>query len=201
MVTKHRADLPVLCGCFPLAIYFTFGSVSCDKVRESHAILRSWVAQSKYYWTKIGATYTLQGFIYLFTGTPTMFQKWFEVTYKITARHYKTEVGLRYRQQCRREIRGQESPLCHSLHPRVTSGDAGPVPHPLCMPISSCEKWEGWNLPGGAVVQNNMCKASRTVPGKSYLLQKCQPREERWGGNKTRNRKQSIYRTSAHSPL
>ena len=27
VVTKHRADLPVLCGCFPLAIYFTFGSV------------------------------------------------------------------------------------------------------------------------------------------------------------------------------
>ena len=27
MVTKHRADLPVLCGCFPLAVYFTFGSV------------------------------------------------------------------------------------------------------------------------------------------------------------------------------
>ena len=25
--TKHRADLPVLCGCFPLVIYFTFGSV------------------------------------------------------------------------------------------------------------------------------------------------------------------------------
>ena len=25
--TKHRADLPVLCGCYPLAIYFTFGSV------------------------------------------------------------------------------------------------------------------------------------------------------------------------------
>ena len=25
--TKHRADLPVLCGCFPLAIYFTFRSV------------------------------------------------------------------------------------------------------------------------------------------------------------------------------
>ena len=24
---KHRADLPVLCSCFPLAIYFTFGSV------------------------------------------------------------------------------------------------------------------------------------------------------------------------------
>ena len=25
--TKHRADLPVLPGCFPIAIYFTFGSV------------------------------------------------------------------------------------------------------------------------------------------------------------------------------
>ena len=25
--TKHQADLHVLCGCFPLAIYFTFGSV------------------------------------------------------------------------------------------------------------------------------------------------------------------------------
>ena len=23
----HRADLPVLCSCFPLVIYFTFGSV------------------------------------------------------------------------------------------------------------------------------------------------------------------------------
>ena len=27
VVTKHRADLPLLCGCFPLAIYFTCGSV------------------------------------------------------------------------------------------------------------------------------------------------------------------------------
>ena len=27
VVTKHRADLPVLCSCFPLAIYFTFDSV------------------------------------------------------------------------------------------------------------------------------------------------------------------------------
>ena len=27
VVTKHRADLPVLCSCFLLAIYFTFGSV------------------------------------------------------------------------------------------------------------------------------------------------------------------------------
>ena len=27
MVTKHRADLPVLCGCFPLAIGFTFGGI------------------------------------------------------------------------------------------------------------------------------------------------------------------------------
>ena len=27
VVTKHRANIPELCGCFPLAIYFTFGSV------------------------------------------------------------------------------------------------------------------------------------------------------------------------------
>ena len=27
MVTKHQPDLPVLCGCFPLASYFTFCSV------------------------------------------------------------------------------------------------------------------------------------------------------------------------------
>ena len=27
VVTKHRADIPVLCSCFPLAIYFIFGSV------------------------------------------------------------------------------------------------------------------------------------------------------------------------------
>ena len=26
--TKHPADLPVLCGCFPLAVCFTIGSVS-----------------------------------------------------------------------------------------------------------------------------------------------------------------------------
>ena len=27
VVTKHRADLPVRCSCFPVAIYFTSGSV------------------------------------------------------------------------------------------------------------------------------------------------------------------------------
>ena len=37
MVTKHRADLPVLCGCFPLAIYFTFGSV-CMSMPLSHFV-------------------------------------------------------------------------------------------------------------------------------------------------------------------
>ena len=37
VVTKHRADLPVLCGCFPLAIYFTFGSVYMSMPR-SHFI-------------------------------------------------------------------------------------------------------------------------------------------------------------------
>ena len=27
VIAKHRADLPVLCCCFPLANYYTFGSV------------------------------------------------------------------------------------------------------------------------------------------------------------------------------
>ena len=27
VVTKHQAELPVQCSCFPLAVYFTFGSV------------------------------------------------------------------------------------------------------------------------------------------------------------------------------
>ena len=27
VATKHQADLPVLCGCFSLAIYFTFSSI------------------------------------------------------------------------------------------------------------------------------------------------------------------------------
>ena len=27
VVTKHRTNFPVLCDCFPLVIYFTFGSV------------------------------------------------------------------------------------------------------------------------------------------------------------------------------
>ena len=27
VVTEHQDDLPVLCGCFPLAICFTFGSI------------------------------------------------------------------------------------------------------------------------------------------------------------------------------
>ena len=37
VVTKHRADLPVLCGCFPLASYFTFGSV-CISMPLSHFV-------------------------------------------------------------------------------------------------------------------------------------------------------------------
>ena len=35
--TKHRADLPVLCGCFPLAICLTFGSV-CKSMPLSHFV-------------------------------------------------------------------------------------------------------------------------------------------------------------------
>ena len=36
-VTKHREDLPVLCGCFPLASYFMFGSV-CMSMPLSHFV-------------------------------------------------------------------------------------------------------------------------------------------------------------------
>ena len=42
VVTKHRADLPVLCNCFPLAIYFTFGSVyisPCHSLTSSQLTL------------------------------------------------------------------------------------------------------------------------------------------------------------------
>ena len=37
MDTKQGADLPVLCSCFPLAIYFTFGSVYMS-VQLSHFV-------------------------------------------------------------------------------------------------------------------------------------------------------------------
>ena len=37
VVTKHQADLSVLCDCFPLAIYFTFGSI-CKSMPLSHFI-------------------------------------------------------------------------------------------------------------------------------------------------------------------
>ena len=37
VVTKQRADLPVLCSCFQLAIYFTFGSVYMSMLL-SHSI-------------------------------------------------------------------------------------------------------------------------------------------------------------------
>ena len=40
VVTKHRADLPVLCSCFPLAIYFIFGSLYMS-VLLSHFVLAS----------------------------------------------------------------------------------------------------------------------------------------------------------------
>ena len=41
VVTKLRAHLPVLCGCFPLAIYFTFGSTykSCHALTSSQLTL------------------------------------------------------------------------------------------------------------------------------------------------------------------
>ena len=36
VVTKHRDDLPVLRSCFPLAIYFTFGSVYMSMLLSLH---------------------------------------------------------------------------------------------------------------------------------------------------------------------
>ena len=36
VVTKHRADLSVLCCCFPLAICFTFGSVYMPMLLSLH---------------------------------------------------------------------------------------------------------------------------------------------------------------------
>ena len=39
VVTKHQADLPVPCGCFPLAICFTFGSVYMSMPLSLHPSL------------------------------------------------------------------------------------------------------------------------------------------------------------------
>ena len=46
VVTKHCADLPVLCGCFQLAIYFMFGSV-CMSMPLSHFVT-SYTSPSPY---------------------------------------------------------------------------------------------------------------------------------------------------------
>ena len=35
-ITKHQADLPVLCCCFPLANYFTFGNVYMSMLLSLH---------------------------------------------------------------------------------------------------------------------------------------------------------------------
>ena len=47
MVTKHRADLPVWCSCFPLAMYFTFGKkkrnwVICSEVDGPRVCHTEW---------------------------------------------------------------------------------------------------------------------------------------------------------------
>ena len=39
VVIKHGADLPALCGCFPLAIYFTFGSIYVNATLSPHRSL------------------------------------------------------------------------------------------------------------------------------------------------------------------
>ena len=47
-VTKHRADLPVLCGCFPLAIGFTFGSVCMSMPLSTSDVLSSSINMNEF---------------------------------------------------------------------------------------------------------------------------------------------------------
>ena len=47
VVTKHRADLPVLCSCFPLAIYFTFGSMYMSMLLSHFANTYIWNLKKK----------------------------------------------------------------------------------------------------------------------------------------------------------
>ena len=50
MVTKHRADLPVLCGCFSLAIYFTFGSVYVSMPRRRPLYILQLLVRIPLFW-------------------------------------------------------------------------------------------------------------------------------------------------------
>ena len=49
-VTKHWADLPVLCGCFPLAISFTFGSVYMSMTLSHSGYRHTLLSQ---YWEQV----------------------------------------------------------------------------------------------------------------------------------------------------
>ena len=84
VVTKHRADLPVLCGCFPLAIYFIFGSIyksmplshlvpayrspsPCPQVHSLHLHLYSCPAPSEpLYFIFLDSIYMCQHMVFLF---------------------------------------------------------------------------------------------------------------------------------------
>ena len=57
VVTKHEADLPVLCSCFPLAIYFTFGSGEVQTYRALWVTHKT--SKSNYFTSLLKA---LQGF-------------------------------------------------------------------------------------------------------------------------------------------
>ena len=83
VVTKHRTDLPVLCGCFPLGIYFTFGSIYismllshfvpaylspslCPQVHSLHLHLYSCPAPRFFRTIFLDSIYTCQHTVFLF---------------------------------------------------------------------------------------------------------------------------------------
>ena len=104
VITKHRADLPVPCGCCPLAIYFTFGSVYmsmplshfvpaypsrslCPQVHSLHLSLYSYLAP-RFFRTIffLDSIYMFQHtvFVYLFLTYSTLYD-----SLQVHPPHYK----------------------------------------------------------------------------------------------------------------
>ena len=59
VVTKHQADLPVLCSCFSLAICFTFGSVYMSM------LLSHFVPASPSHPTMSSSPFSMSAFLFL----------------------------------------------------------------------------------------------------------------------------------------
>ena len=93
VVTKHPADLPVLCSCFPLGTYFTFGSVymsmpfshfvpaypypsPCPQVRSLHLCLCSCPAPRFFRpFFFLDSIYIHQFYFYLASSTDRYYKK------------------------------------------------------------------------------------------------------------------------------